>query len=248
MRYRIFSFALGLAPSLLPAQELITYQSEDGLQITADLYVTHSKAAPFIILFHQAGWSRGEYVEIAPKLNQMGFNCMAVDQRSGQGVNDKPNQTTQKAQQAMKPTGYLDAFPDMLASVRYVSKGLAEGPILMWGSSYSAALALKLAGDYPDLVDGVLAFSPGEYFGNLGESKDFVQNSARNIVDPVFITSARNEQKSWLPIYESIHYEKKVSYLPETSGNHGSRALWTKYTDHKGYWEAVEKFLNAYLE
>ena len=34
----------------------------------ADLYIAHDASAPFILLFHQAGWSRGEYLEIAPKL------------------------------------------------------------------------------------------------------------------------------------------------------------------------------------
>lgn len=248
MKYLILSLGFLLPVFKVIAQDMVKYQSEDGLEVTADLYATHPKSAPFIVLFHQAGWSRGEYVEIAPKLNKMGFNCLAVDLRSGQGVNDKLNQTAQKAQRAMKPTQYLDAVPDMLGSVRYSKKSLAEGPLLIWGSSYSAALALKLAGDYPDLIDGVLAFSPGEYFSSFGESKDFVKTSAQNIADPVFITSARNEKKSWWPIYESIDYENKVFYLPETSGNHGSRALWENYNDHKGYWEAVEEFLKPYLE
>jgi len=48
----------------------IEIDSLDGLKITADLYMKSSdKAQPFIVLCHQAGWSRGEYREIAPKLN-----------------------------------------------------------------------------------------------------------------------------------------------------------------------------------
>ena len=191
MKYLILSAGFCSCVFATIAQDMVKYPSEDGLEITADLYATHPKSSPFIVLFHQAGWSRGEYTEIAPKLNQMGFNCLAVDLRSGQGVNDKANQTTQNAQRAMKPTTYLDAFPDMLASVRYSKKSLAEGPLIIWGSSYSAALALKLAGDYSELVDGVLAFSPGEYFTSFGESKDFVKTSAQNITDPIFISSAR---------------------------------------------------------
>jgi len=65
----------------------ITFPSHEGVTITADLYITNEdKNIPFIVLFHQAGFSRGEYREIAPKLNKLGFNCMAIDQRSGDGV------------------------------------------------------------------------------------------------------------------------------------------------------------------
>ena len=61
----------------------IEFPSMDNLQITADVYLTENKDAPFILLFHQAGWSRGAYREIGPQLNALGFNCMSIDQRSG---------------------------------------------------------------------------------------------------------------------------------------------------------------------
>jgi hypothetical protein len=48
----------------------ITFPSGDGVTCTADLYRVHpDPATPFIVLFHQAGYSRGEYREIAPRLN-----------------------------------------------------------------------------------------------------------------------------------------------------------------------------------
>ena len=75
----------------------VHYKSKDGIQITADLYMSHKTSAPFIVLFHQARWSRGEYREIAPKLNKMGFNCLAVDQRSGDAVNGVENETKKSA-------------------------------------------------------------------------------------------------------------------------------------------------------
>ena len=63
--------------------EKIYFSSKDGVRITADYYKVHADTVPLILLFHQAGWSRGEYIEIAPRLTQMGFNCMAIDLRSG---------------------------------------------------------------------------------------------------------------------------------------------------------------------
>ena len=71
MNYKLFLIA-GLI-LFFNAQKLrsetISFNSEDGLKVFAELYMIHPKSAPMIILFHQAGWSRGEYQEIAPKLN-----------------------------------------------------------------------------------------------------------------------------------------------------------------------------------
>lgn len=223
------------------AQKTITYPSQDGIPITADFYESSSNDT-FIILFHQAGWSRGEYIEIAPKLNTLGYSCLAVDQRSGGAVNNVKNNTSAAAKEKGKKTKYIDAFPDIESSIAYVKKAYNPKKIIIWGSSYSSSLVLKYAGDNPDSIQGVLSFSPGEYFG----SKDFIAQSAKNIQVPVFITSAKNEKKNWNSIYEVINTNTKQSFLPEGgSGNHGSRALWSKHAEHKEYWTALESFLKT---
>ncbi len=93
----IFVIVLGLTLNYTAAKETISFKTADSLEVTADLYLTNPDKAPFIILFHQANWSRGEYLEIAPKLIKMGFNCMAVDQRSGDKVNGVLNETHRRA-------------------------------------------------------------------------------------------------------------------------------------------------------
>ena len=225
------------------AQQKIHFQAKDGLKVTADLYMKHQQLASFIILFHQAGWSRGEYAEIALKLNEMGFNCLAVDQRSGGTVNGVTNETKIEAQKSAKGTTYIDAITDMEAAIAYVKNKYTPKKMIIWGSSYSSALALKLAGDQPDQVDAVLAFAPGEYFTRLGKPADFIKQSAQHIKQPAFITSAKNEKQNWWTIYQAIPSEAKAYYLPETTGNHGSRALWDKFSDSEGYWNAVTPFL-----
>ncbi len=224
--------------------ETIKFKATDGLEVTGDLYMSHDKSAPFIVLFHQAGWSRGEYLEIAPKLNKMGFNCLAVDLRSGRAVNGVKNLTNQSAKEAGKSTTYIDAIPDLLGAIDHVKDNYAQGKLVIWGSSYSSALALKIVGDNPDKIDAVIAFAPGEYFGNRAKSR-YITSSAKNITKPVFITSAKNEKNNWWGIYEAIPAGNKTYYLPQTTGNHGSRALWEKFSDNGGYWEAVTKFLNS---
>jgi dienelactone hydrolase len=242
--------ALAAAPIALAAgPATVTFSSTDGLAITADLYAPNEDpAAPLIVLFHQARWSRGEYLEIAPRLNGLGFNCLAVDLRSGGEVNGVDNETFKRAEAAGKGTGYTDALPDMEASLAWVRKNHAKGKVIAWGSSYSAALVLRIAGEKPDLADAVLAFAPGEYFSEDGKPETWVADAARKITVPAFITSARAEKPNWAPLFAAIPDGKKASYLPETDGNHGSRALWKEFDDSPGYWEAVSAFLSQFTQ
>lgn len=234
--------------SLAADEHSINFKSIDGLLITADAYTPHNRAsAPLIVLFHQAGSSRGEYDEIAPRLNKLGFNCIAVDLRSGDYSRGKDNETMILASKKNLPTSYADALPDVIASLRYARKHYTDSKIIAWGSSYSASLSLKVAGDHPELVDGVIAFSPGEYFSHVGKSKTWIRDSARNITAPTFITSAKNESADWAAIYDVIAIDNRQNFIPETVGKHGSKALWEKYNDSPAYWNAVTGFLNRYI-
>ena len=222
----------------------VSFKSADGLEVTADLYWKYDdKSKPFIVLCHQAGWSRGEYRAIAPMLNELGFNCLAIDQRSGGAVNGIENETAKRAAAAKKPTTYTDAEQDMIAAIDYARENYAQGKLILWGSSYSSALTLRIAGEHPDKVDGALAFAPGEYFKRLGKPGNWIETSAKKITCPVFITSAKNEKKNWEEIYSAIPSETKVAFLPKTAGNHGSRALWAQFDDSKAYWTAAKAFL-----
>ena len=114
------------------------FPSKDGLEVTAELYLaSDDKQAPFIVLCHQAGWSRGEYREIVPKLVALGFNCLAIDQRSGGAVDGVANMTARKAAAAKKDTSFVAAEQDMLAAVEWARANRAEGKLILWGSSYS---------------------------------------------------------------------------------------------------------------
>jgi len=224
----------------------INFKSTDGILITADSYTPHtSNTTPLIMLFHQAGSSRGEYNDIAPRLNKLGFNCIAVDLRSGEYSRGKDNQTAILASNSGLSTNYADALPDLIAALHYAKKEYSNGKIIAWGSSYSASLVIKAAGDHPELIDAVLSFSPGEYFSHIGKSKTWIQDSAKNINIPIFITSSKNEADSWKVIYDAIPSKEKSYFIPTTKGIHGSRALWKNYNVSETYWQAVKEFLSS---
>jgi len=236
------------------AFETVSFPSLDSLEVTADLYLGEVETEaertrrPFIVLFHQAGWSRGEYREIAPQLVLLGFDCLAVDQRSGGAVNDVVNATQARAVERELPTRFTDAEQDMVAALQWARRHHANGRTLIaWGSSYSSALVFRVAADHPQFVDAWLSFAPGEYFEREGKPKDWIATAALRVSQPGFLTSALRERGLWEEIWDNLPTvpgEGRWYFLPETEGNHGSRALWARFEDSGAYWTAVEAFLD----
>ncbi len=220
----------------------INLKSSDGVNIKADLYELENRTTPFIILFHQAGFSRGEYRPIAPKLNELGYSCMAIDQRSGKEVNGVINETNKDAVKKGKSTKYPDAFPDLEAALKFVKDNCPSRKIVVWGSSYSASLVFVLGQKYKEDISGIVSFSPGEYFEF--ENKQ-IKEYAKEIECPVWFSSAKNEHDSWKGIYDQIPGANKSYYLPESKGIHDSRGLWEITEEHEKCWESLTGFLKS---
>ena len=218
----------------------VTFPAPDSLLVTANLFHKGS-AFPIIVLCHQAGSSKDEYNDIAKKLWKMGFNCLALDQRSGGdrlgGNNETANLAVEKGITALS---YLDAEQDMLAGIEYANQKYGKEVILV-GSSYSAALALKVA-EENDKVKAVASFSPGEYYKEQG--KTFISDAMKGLTKPVFLTSSKDEAPQAELFYKIAESEIKVHYIPEVQGIHGARALWDSTEGTEGYWEAFKNFLN----
>lgn len=219
----------------------VTFPTADGINVTADLYLTNKKNATFIILFHQARYSRGEYIETAKKFNNLGYNCIAADLRSGGEANGIKNETHKQAQTKGLATKYANSLPDMNATIEYVFKNYPQSDVILLGSSYSASLVLVLATQYSNII-ATIAFSPGEYFKlNDQTFKSF----APNVKCPIFITSAKKEIPMWIDIYNNLPTVLAFKFEPkEINGMHGSKNLWSSSPDNEHYWEEVKKFLN----
>lgn len=223
----------------LRASETITLKAGDGLEVSADVYRTHADAAaPWIVLAHQAGASRGEYLTIAPRLNALGFNAVALDLRSGRSFANVANETAKRAAALGKGTAYLDALPDIRAGIAW-ARTQTSGPVLLLGSSYSAALSLVLAGSGTKLVDGVLAFSPGEYL--KGQS---VAKPAAKIKVPALIVTPPGEANRIAPFKRVIPAKLLTSFVPKTGGRHGASSLIPARTANaEAHWSVVARFL-----
>lgn len=232
-----FACLIGLQPFLF-GQEKISFPSVDGLEITADWYKAEPEAQ-IIVLCHQAGWSRGEYIETALWLNSLGYACLAIDQRSGEGVNDVQNETAARAKAAGKAQTYLDAEQDICAAVEFAYDKQDQKVILV-GSSYSASLVLKVAAERREVL-AVAAFSPGEYFGE----KMHLGDKIAELNLPTFITCAPNEIKNTRELAEEMLDVEPTFFEPKTNGEHGSRALWTSKKGHEAYRNAFQAWLES---
>lgn len=219
--------------------KLLEFSSLDSLLITAHLYQI-DETSPFILLCHQARFNKFEYAGIAEKLNKMGFNCMAIDQRSGGPIGNTQNETYLRALEKGMPTDYLDAEPDIRAAIQYVNENFSEN-IILWGSSYSSTLALYLGVEL-DQVSAVVSFSPGDYFA---EQKGTLTNLLEGFEKPMFLTSSKSEDKYVKALLEKHTLkDNQVQFVPEESGHHGSRALWINQQGGEEYWVAITEFLN----
>lgn len=170
----------------------------------------------------------------------MGYSCMALDQRSGEQVNGVINRTAKEAKKRGWAQEYTDAIPDIETAISFLQVEVNAKKIILWGSSYSAALTFYFASQHPE-INAVVAFSPGEYFKVEGKG---MAECAAEVNCPVFISSAKSEEDKWRNIYDALPGEKQY-YLPEEEGFHGSRALWSSKKGHDQVWSALSLYLET---
>ncbi|MDA3954553.1 MAG: dienelactone hydrolase family protein [Bacteroidales bacterium] len=233
----IFSFVFIFLFLVLEAQEKVTFLAEDGLKITADLYETNP-SNPYILLFHQAGNSRGEYRLTANKILKFGYNCLAVDLRSGGEVNYIQNHTALLAVQQDYPVDYLSSQKDIEAAINWV-KERSKKQIVLFGSSFSASVCLIVAKNNPD-IKAVIAFSPGEYF----TPERTIQSEIKDFDKPVFAASSQRENSYVDQLLSEVPSENKIIFAPKTGGEHGSKSLWESNPNSQEYWLALTMFFS----
>lgn len=228
--------AAALAANAAP----VALTAADGVHVFGEYWPAARKDAPLILAFHQAGASHAEYVPIAARLNREGFSVLAIDQRCGDGMFGAANAT---AKALGHEASFDSALPDLEAALAWAHGHAGGAPVLAWGSSYSAALVFLLAAQHPGELQGVLAFSPGEYLGR----KDAVRTAARTLRVPLFVDQASDPEElaASKAILAAAPGPDKVLFVPRVAGVHGSSTL-REDRNAKGAaenWDAVLAFL-----
>lgn len=199
-----------------------------------------------LVLFHQGGSNaRGEYTPIIPKLLNMGFNILTVDQRSGGQRYGSYNKTV--ADIHMNRFHYCDAYPDLVRALQYAD-AKTSGKIIVWGSSYSAMLVLQLAQEHSDKIAGVLSFSPAS-----GPPMNDCQPEPylESLQIPILILKPASEMESdRSKNQQAIAAKAGHPFYIAKNGVHGSSMLVEERTGHPviDTWNVVTSFLENVIQ
>lgn len=134
----------------------IKLKTSDGIEISGDFWPAGTQNAPAGILLHMMPATKESWKDFARKLNQEGFQCLAIDLRghgeSENGPDGFRDFTEEEHQQSIKDAETATEF--------FVSKGVPMEKIFLAGASIGANLCLQFQSMHPEIRASIL-LSPG---------------------------------------------------------------------------------------
>ena len=242
-----------VGPAVAAAQTVsgpveIRFPVRDSLVVVADIHRGSGRPeAPTILLFHQGGGSaRGEYRSITPRLLREGYHVIAADTRGG---GDRFG-ALHRAAPAPADFDYCEALQEVDAVVNLArSRGFA-GPLILWGSSYTASLVLQVAARRSADVRAVLAFSPASGEPMRGcEPEPYVGWVARAGVRAMVLRPRAELGDSARAARLEAMRRNGAAVVVAERGTHGSSMLDPERVggDTEAEWSAVLRFLREAL-
>ena len=233
LRQLTFSAYAGIDREMFREPELIRYESFDGLEIPAFLYLPpdyeKGTAVPFIV--HAHGGPEGQYQPYFQRNIQYlilnGFGVIAPNPRgsSGYGIDYMNLDNYKKRKDSLKD---YKAAVDWLLAKGYTKRGM----IGIRGGSYGGYVAMGMITEYPDLfsaavnVVGIVNFKSflektADYRRHLRESEygplsdpEFLEeispiHKADRIRTPLLVVHGENDPR--VPVYEARQVLEAVS-------------------------------------
>ncbi|MCF8224654.1 MAG: dienelactone hydrolase family protein [Bacteroidales bacterium] len=215
----------------------VTYYSSDSLLITADLYMK-SDSLPFLLLLHEQGSSRGEFLDIVSWFQKMNYNCLVPDLRNGGNSNVIVNETANRARMEERTISYNMIENDIQASIEYALE-ISGKSVTLLGAGANGSLALKAAAEIPE-VKAVVALSPGEFF--LPEME--IENSLDSLKKPILVGSTRSEYPYMEQLVSGVDDKYKSVFAPDTTeGARGTKSLLPVNITSMEYWLSILLFV-----
>lgn len=146
MRALLVFFALGLFSNLATAQKTVSFPTEDGGVIFADLYGTGDRA---VVLAHGAQFNKESWAAQAKELEAAGFRVLAIDFR-GYGKSHGPGEK--------EPTG-APLRLDVLAAVDYLHKTGSKDVSVVGASMGAMATGDASIASKPGEIDRIVLLS-----------------------------------------------------------------------------------------
>jgi alpha-beta hydrolase superfamily lysophospholipase len=130
--------ALSLASAAEAGGRGVTLQSLDGTALSGELYESSSRPAPAVVLIHMLTRNKGDWDNLANRIQDAGITALAIDLRGHGNSSGSPQDLAAMVQ-------------DVRAAVQWLSvrQGVRPGAIGLVGASLGASLALLAAVDLP---------------------------------------------------------------------------------------------------
>jgi len=225
----ILSFIL-LSSLKIIRKNQVQFKAEDGVLITADHYFS-KKNSPYILLLHQERSSRGEFDSIAERFIRLGYNCLAIDLRSGEKYGFVENETAKSLLIGGKSADIMESLTDIKAAVEY-TWNLSGQKMILLGSASSASLAL-IEGKDNEHVRAIIALSPGEYFRPAIEMKKLLSAYPKK----VFVGCSAQEYNYVQDMFSEMEGKNKIIFKPNIGpGSRGTSALLRENPTRDEYW------------
>lgn len=243
----LLPLAAGCAPEpAVPPEPLVeeVVIASGDVPLHADVH-TQGESGTVVLLFHQGGGSaRGEYAFLVPTLLEAGYAVVAPDLHGGGDRFGEPNRTLEATPEP-EEFGYCDAAGQLRAVREWAEQRFPGARLILWGSSYSAALVLREAAADPEGVAAVLAFSPASGDPMAGCRPEEV---AGTLTLPALVLRPANEAQiptvqEQLRVFEEAGHATWVA----SPGAHGSSMLNPARVEGSvdPTWQAVWTFLEA---
>ena len=130
-----------------------------------------------VLCLHELGLYNGVFDDLGQRLSRKGFDVYAIDLRGFGGWADIPGDASKMD---------LDkTLADVKGSLEVIHKLHPDTPVFILGEAMGGALALKAAGEFPQLVAGIISAAPGG--DHYGTAKNY------STVSTKLITGGPNE-------------------------------------------------------
>ncbi|MEO1028957.1 MAG: alpha/beta fold hydrolase [Pseudomonadota bacterium] len=229
--------ACATAPESAPSPDsnlptsTITLTTPDGVTIHGEPFLAGlDDGQPLILLFHQGGSNgRAEYGPLTDWLNSEGYRAIAWDQRQGGSIYGGENRTVNALPEGVAYT-YCDAYPDLERAVDYALEASLANEVIVWGSSYSAALVFQLAAKNPGKISALVSASPA----SGDPMKDCLAKDWLDAVTvPMFVMSPQSEmERNGTQAQAALMRDAGATYHVALKGVHGSSMLVDERTKH----------------
>lgn len=168
-----------------PISEEVSFTTGDGFLIKGTLYKANSTKS--VLLLHMLGSDRNSYKTLGKRLQESGYNALAIDLR-GHG------QSTAKYGKQETLSSFTEQdFREMVLDAAASSEFLAERNKTMTaivGASIGANTAINYAAREPG-IKAVVLLSPGENYRGIGSIE-----AAQKIKMPVYIVASSEDAYS----------------------------------------------------